>query len=464
MTQAIEMNFDGLIGPTHNYSGLSYGNTASMQHSQLISNPKKAALQGLDKMRTLMSLGLKQGLLPPQERPFIPILHSLGFSGSDGEILQKAWKTDPKLLIACSSAACMWLANAATVSPSADSNDGRVHFTPANLVSKFHRSFEAATTGPLLYRIFNHPAYFAHHHPLPYHADFADEGAANHTRFCRAFDQPGIQLFVFGRSISSQKQNLLPKHFPARQTDEASKALSRLHRLSPTRIVFAQQNPDAIDAGVFHNDVISVGHQNVFLYHEKAFVNTADIIHRLSNQIETYCQVPLLPLEVKESEVSLEEAVKTYLFNSQIVTLPNQTMLLLAPQECQASPSVNAFLQKLLEDKSHPIRQVIYQDIRQSMQNGGGPACLRLRIVLTETEYAAMNPHVQLTDDLYQKLVQWIEKHYRDQLTPDDLPDPQLLQEGRQALDELSRLLDLGPIYSFQRKKGPPPVLPEKRS
>lgn len=464
MSQAIEMNFDGIIGPTHNYSGLSYGNTASMDHGKMVSNPKKAALQGLAKMKTLMSLGIKQGVLPPQERPFIPILHSLGFSGTDAEILQKAWKIDPKLLLSCSSAACMWVANAATISPSADSNDGRVHFTPANLINKFHRSFEAATTGLILYRIFNHPAYFIHHYPLPYHFDFADEGAANHSRFCRDFDQPGIQLFVYGQSISSQNQNHSPKRYPARQTDEASKALYRLHRLSPSRVVFAQQSPEAIDAGVFHNDVISVGHQNVFLYHEQAFVNTADVIQQLKNQFEIQCQIPFLALEVKKSEISLEEAVKTYLFNSQIITLADQTMLLIAPQECQASSSVNKFLQKLLEDKSQPIRKVIYQDIRESMQNGGGPACLRLRVVLTKNEFAAMHPHVQLTDDLYQNLVQWVEKHYRDQLTPNDLSDPQLLQEGRQALDELSRLLELGAIYSFQRIKPPPPPLPEKRS
>lgn len=464
MAQAIELNLDGLVGPTHNYSGLSFGNIASIEHGQMISNPKKAALQGLEKMRTLMSLGIKQAILPPQERPFLPLLHALGFAGSDTEILTKAWQTAPKLVMACSSAACMWAANAATVSPSSDSNDGRVHFTPANLISKFHRSFEAATTGMILHRIFNHHVYFIHHPPLPYHSDFADEGAANHTRFCQTFDQPGVQLFVFGRSVSSQNQQHLTQRFPARQTDEASWALARLHRLSPSRVVFAQQNPEAIDTGVFHNDVISVGHQNVFLYHERAFVNTAEIIQQLRQKVETHCQIPFVALEVKEAEVSLTEAVKTYLFNSQLVTLPDQTMLLLAPQECQESPSVHAFLQKLLEDQSHPIRKVIYQDIRESMQNGGGPACLRLRVVLKNQEYSAMHPQVQLTEELYQKLVQWVEKHYRDSLTPNDLADLELLKESRQALDELSQLLDLGPIYSFQRMKGPPPPLPEKRS
>lgn len=458
----IEMNFDGIIGPTHNYSGLSYGNVASMEHGQLASNPKQAALQGLAKMRTLMLLGIKQGVLPPQERPFIPLLHSLGFRGSDAEILEKAWKTDSKILMNCSSAACMWAANAATISPSADSNDERVHFTPANLITQFHRSYEGAATGLILYRIFNHPAYFAHHYPLHFHSDFADEGAANHMRFCKSFDQPGIQLFVYGRSVYSHNPTL-PKTFPARQTDEASKALARLHRLAPNRTIFAQQHPEAIDAGVFHNDVISVGHQHLFLYHEKAFINTDEVVKQLSERLEQHCQIPLISLKVKESDITLEEGVKTYLFNSQIVTLPDQSMVLIAPQECQISPSVSQFLQQLLENKHQPIRQVIFQNIRESMLNGGGPACLRLRVVLKKKEYDAMHRGVELTETLYAQLVKWVERHYRDRLAPTDLFDPQLLKEGRKALDELTHLLQLGSIYPFQQMAGPPPPLPELR-
>lgn len=456
----MEMNFDGLAGPTHHYGGLSFGNLASMEHSHSVSNPKQAALQGLEKMRLLTSLGIKQGILPPQERPFLPLLRALGFYGSDPDLLRQVWKTDPSLLIACSSSAYMWAANAATVSPSADSIDGRVHFTPANLVTEFHRSFEPMTTGKMLYRLFNHPEHFVHHFPLPPHPRFADEGAANHIRFCRESGQTGIQLFVFGRS--SQKQGSLPQHFPARQTEEASRTLSRLHLLRPSHVVFAQQNPEAIDAGVFHNDVISVGHQNVFLYHERAFINTERVILELRERIETHCQVPFIAIEVKEKEIPLSEAVCTYLFNSQIVTRPDGMMALIAPQECQASPLVSSFLKDLVEKKSSPIGQIIYQDLRESMQNGGGPACLRLRIVLTEQEYKTIHPGVELNETLYKKLVGWVEKHYRDRLKLEELADPHLLKEGRTALDELSRLLQLGPIYSFQTL-GPLPPLPEKR-
>lgn len=455
----MEINFDGIIGPTHNYSGLSYGNTASMEFGMAVSNPKRAALQGLEKMRALHKLGIKQGVLPPQERPFIPILHALGFYGTDEEILQKAGKTDPKLLMACCSAASMWTANAATISPSADSLDERVHITPANLLTKFHRSFEAAMTGRVLHQIFNHPAYFAHHPPLPFHPDFADEGAANHTRFCSDFDKPGVQLFVYGRALDSHS---LPKIFPARQTEEASQAIARIHRLDPQRVVFANQNPAAIDAGVFHNDVISVGNQNLFFYHEKAFLNTLETISILNNSVEKFCQTHFIPIEVKESEVTLEEAVKTYLFNSQIVSLPDQTMALIAPEECRNSATASAFLQKLLENKNQPIKQVLFQNIRESMQNGGGPACLRIRVALTSKEFQSIHTPVIFTDALDSQLVKWIEKHYRDRLTPQDLADAKLLVEVRQALDELSNLLQLGPIYPFQRM-GPGPVLPEMR-
>jgi succinylarginine dihydrolase len=457
----MEMNFDGLAGPTHNYGGLSYGDLASMEHRHFVSYPKKAALQGLEKMHLLTSLGIKQAVLPPQERPFFPILRALGFYGSDSAVLEQVWKVAPCLLIACSSSACMWAANAATVSPSADSQDGRVHFTPANLINEFHRSFEMATTGRVLHQIFNHPLHFAHHFPLPLQAQFADEGAANHTRFCREFHEGGIQFFVFDRP-AVKTGTLLPRVFPARQTEAASQAIARLHRLRPSHVVFAQQNPDAVDAGVFHNDVISVGHQNLFLYHERAFVNSSTIIQQLRELVEKHCQVPLCAIEVKETEISLSEAVKTYMFNSQIVTLPDQTMVLIAPQECEISLPVRSLFQRLIEDKQIPIQQVIYQDIGESMRNGGGPGCLRLRVVLTDPEYAAMHHEVELTDQLYDRLVSWINKYYRDRLLPDDLADPQLLEEGHRALDDLSGILQLGPIYSFQQQHAPPPLPPRR--
>lgn len=442
--KAHEVNLDGLIGPTHNYSGLSFGNVASMDHKEALSNPKEAALQGLKKMRLLARLGIKQGILPPHERPNIPILRSLGYRGSDEEILQQAFKDNPVLVSACSSSAAMWTANAATISPSADTEDGLVHLTPANLCSKFHRAYESATTAKVLQKIFPDPQYFVHHPPLASSNAIADEGAANHTRFCEQYGSPGVELFVYGRSAFDETLPV-PKRFPARQTDEASRSIARLHRLRPNRVIFAQQNPIAIDMGVFHNDVISVGNESVLLYHENAYVDTPRVISSLQSQIE---QMIFLP--VTEKQVSLEEAVRTYLFNSQLVTLPDETMVLIAPIECQESSSVSAYLQTLSSQADHPIKQILYVNLRESMQNGGGPACLRLRVVLTPKELAAMHASVLLTESLYAQLTAWVNQHYRDRLSSADLADPQLMYESREALDALTRILKLGSIYSFQ--------------
>src|SRR5687768_11173563 len=180
--KAYEVNFDGLVGPTHNYAGLSYGNVASMSHKRSVSSPRQAALQGLAKMKFLADLGVKQAVLPPHPRPDIAALRRIGFTGSDADVLAKVQREDPVLLAAVSSSSSMWAANAATVSPSADTSDGRMHFTPANLVSLFHRSLEAPTTAAVLRAIFNDEKHFAHHPPLPATMHFSDEGAANHTR------------------------------------------------------------------------------------------------------------------------------------------------------------------------------------------------------------------------------------------------------------------------------------------
>jgi len=135
-----EANFDGLVGPTHHYAGLSFGNEASTRNQNAAANPKLAAKQGLLKMKALADLGFAQGVLPPHERPHLATLRQMGFGGSDREVLAQAQAYSPRLLSSLSSASSMWVANAATVSPSADSADGRTHFTVANLNNKFHRT------------------------------------------------------------------------------------------------------------------------------------------------------------------------------------------------------------------------------------------------------------------------------------------------------------------------------------
>lgn len=450
-SKAKEVNFDGLVGPSHNFAGLSYGNIASVTNQHKASNPKKAALQGLEKMYRLYKLGIPQAVLPPHERPALHVLRDLGFSGSNTEIIQKAFKIAPELFTACCSAAAMWTANAATITPSSDTTDHRLHITPANLTSKFHRSIEAPFTHRIFKIIFHNSNFFAVHSPLPSSSYFSDEGAANHTRFCSEYTNPGLHLFVFGR-YGFHPNNLAPLRFPARQTKEAFEAICRMHQLNEHHIVFAQQNPHAIDSGVFHNDVIAVGNQNLFFYHADAFVNTASVIEQLQEKMTRYLSTPMHFIKVTEKEIPLADAVKSYLFNSLIVSNPKNQQILVCPTECEETPSVKKFLHDLLKSNTSPINEALYLNLRESMQNGGGPACLRLRIVMTPDEVAATRGAVFMDDDLYIRLKNWIEKHYRESLKIKDLIDPHLYEEVCVALDELSLILQLGNIYSFQQQ------------
>ncbi|TDF41449.1 N-succinylarginine dihydrolase [Alteromonadaceae bacterium M269] len=441
-----EVNFDGLVGPTHNYAGLSFGNVASQSNANAVSNPKEAAKQGLRKMKALSDLGMQQGVLAPQERPDVVTLRRLGFSGSDSEVLQKAAKQAPAVFMACCSASSMWTANAATVSPSADTADGKVHFTPANLTNKFHRSLEPTVTGNILKATFPDTKYFSHHLHLPDNEHYGDEGAANHTRLCTDYGHAGVELFVYGRYAFDGRQ-IAPKKYPARQTFEASEAIARLHGLSEDNVVYIQQNPDVIDQGVFHNDVISVGNQNVLFYHEQAFHQTDKVIDEIKTK---FGDNPLHFICVNSADVSVDEAVKTYLFNTQIITLPNGEMSIIAPTECEESQAVSSYIQKVIA-MDNPIKSVNYFDVKQSMKNGGGPACLRLRVAMTENELSAVNPNTLINDDQYTRLVAWVDKHYRDRLTLNDLQDVAFLNETRSALDELTQLLKLGSVYPFQQ-------------
>jgi len=441
-----EVNFDGLPGPTHNYSGLSAGNLASERNRSLVADPRQAALQGLAKMKALADAGYAQAVLPPHERPAVGALRSLGLAAdSDAAVIARAAREAPQLLAACSSAAAMWVANAATVSPSSDTADGRVHFTPANLVSHFHRALETPTTTRILRAIFNDPEKFTVHESLPAAAQFGDEGAANQMRFAGDASLPGVELFVYGR-MALDAAGAMPRRYPARQTREASEAIARRHGLDPSRTLFAQQNPAAIDAGAFHNDVVAVANGAVLFCHEHAFVSREALFASLRSRLGP----AFTPIVVGEREVSLDRAVATYLFNSQLITRTDGSMLLVAPAECVEDEAVAAYLHRLTAGAG-PIRELRTFDLRESMKNGGGPACLRLRVVMSEAERAAVDANIWLDHALHAALTAWVNRHYRDRLTPGDLAEPALLDEGRRALDELSRLLRIGNVYPFQR-------------
>ena len=432
-----EFNFDGLIGPTHNYAGLSYGNVASTSNKLKPSNPRAAALQGLEKMKTVHELGVGQAVLPPLRRPRFEFLRQLGFTGSDRQILESAARTNPMLLVNVYSASNMWTANAATVSPSLDCSDGQLHITPANLSNTLHRSIEHPSTTRNLREIFSDENQFTVHAPLPSQPSLSDEGAANHTRLCASHGGPGIELFVFGAGRTSEPK---PTKFPARQTRLASESVAFRHKVLNAK--FLQQSPAAIDAGVFHNDVISVGNENVLLCYERSFVNQPEQLKELQSAFESEFNTRLFVVEFKEEEISLSDVVSSYLFNSQLVTRPDGKMTLICPTECEENASAQRCTQRLLSE-NNPIDQVKFLDLKQSMNNGGGPACLRLRVVLDEAQQAAVHQGVLFSNKLHEQLCDWVNKHYRDELSADDLRDPKLIDESYQAIEQLADILEL---------------------
>lgn len=444
MTHAVEANADGLIGPTHSYAGLSPGNLASSLNKGEASNPRAAVLQGLEKMKTLADLGLPQFVLPPHERPNIPFLRSLGFTGTDAQVLERAWRTAPSFAAAACSASPMWAANAATVTPSSDAADGRVHFTPANLHTNLHRSLEHRQTKRALDALFPDASRFAVHDALPAVAHLADEGAANHVRLCAAHGGRGVNLLVWGREAFESWDGA----FPARQTREASEAIVRRHEAG--RPVLAQQSRAAIAGGTFHNDVVCVGALDTLFFHELAFEDT-DATKAAIRRAADGLFEPIF-VEVSAADLPLPDAISSYLFNSMLIQVPGEDRLtLICPTETRDNPRSHAVAQSLSASNG-PIGQVRYVDVRQSMRNGGGPACLRLRVVLNEAELAATNPAMRLTDALHAELSAWASRWYRDELRPADLADPALLDESRGALDALTGILGLdGGFYPFQR-------------
>ncbi len=446
MSHTREINFDGIVGPTHHYAGLAWGNLAAQRNRGRRSNPRRAALQGLDKMRLLMELGVAQAVLPPHERPYLPLLRALGYRGSEGRMLDQVAREAPELLAICSSAAAMWAANAATVSPSADTADALVHITPANLVGQPHRSIEAPVATRILRRIFHDPKHFVVHDPIPAAVGWRDEGAANHLRLTPQHHQRGLEIFVFDSGEPFLQRPWLHR-FPARQSLGASLAVRLRHRLAKRAALAVQRKAQGIDAGAFHNDLVALGNQDLLLYHAEAY--EPPVMRDIARQYGRLTGAEPRLIAINPERLSLADAIQSYFFNSQLVTLPDGAFALIAPMECRAHAAVRGLIEELTQRGLW--RQAHFVEVRQSMRNGGGPACLRLRVVLDDGELAAMHQGVRLSERLYERLRRWVQRHYREALHPADLADPQLLRETRVALEELTRILGLGPVYDFQR-------------
>lgn len=412
----VEINFDGIVGPSHNYAGLSLGNLAATAHAGDTAYPRAAALQGLKKMRANMALGLAQGFFAPLPRPDTDWLEALAADET----------TDRGLVAGAWSASSMWTANAATVSPAPDTADGRCHLTVANLVTMPHRAHEWPDTLRQLRLAFADDARFAVHGPVP--ACFGDEGAANHMRLTHGHGETGLEVFVYGRS---------GRRFPARQHEQASRVVARRHGIDPSRALFIEQSAEAIEAGAFHNDVVAVANERVLFAHERAFADR-DGAHAAI--LAAFPDVEIV--EVPAAEVSLAEAIHTYLFNAQLLTLPDGTMALVVPEECRESAAVSGWCERMLAGNG-PIRQVIPVDVRQSMANGGGPACLRLRVV---ADPAQVDPRFLLEEAKAERIEAVVARHWPEQIDPVDLGSETLAQAVRTARLALLQELDLAEL------------------
>ncbi|CAN5378845.1 N-succinylarginine dihydrolase [soil metagenome] len=408
-----EINFDGLIGPSHNFAGLSPGNIAATANAGRLAHPRAAALEGIAKMRANLALGLVQGIFVPLARPDHAWLARLSVDFTAAA---------PQLKAQAMSASTMWASNAATVAPAPDTADGRCHLSAANLVTMPHRSHEWPGTLAQLRLAFADPA-FAVHGPVP--APFGDEGAANHMRLCAEHDAPGVEVFVFGVTGGP---------FPARQHREASAAIARAHRLDPARTLFVQQSEQAIAAGAFHNDVVAVANQRVLFAHELAFADRDGFYAALR---ETLPEVEIV--EVPAAEVSLADAISSYLFNAQLVSPPDGAMTLIVPQEARDTPSVWRFLETMLAGNG-PIRRVAVVDVRQSMANGGGPACLRLRVV---ADPATVYPRFLVDAAKLDRIAAIVSALWPEEIAHDAIGDPALIATIEGARRALLDALDL---------------------
>ena len=411
----VEINFDGIIGPSHNYAGLSAGNLASANNAGAVSQPRAAALQGLEKMRANIRLGLAQGFFMPLDRPNTAWLAGLSTDMTNAE---------PHIRAAAFSASAMWAANAATVSPAPDTADGRCHLSAANLLTMAHRSHEWAGTQAQLKLAFADTQHFAVHGPVP--PPYGDEGAANFMRLCRSHGEAGLEIFVYGKSGGP---------FPARQHIESSKAIARAHRLNRDHTLFIQQAEAAIAAGAFHNDVVAVANERVLFTHEQAFEEPESAYAAIRAAMPEV-EIVVVPAD----RVSLSDAVQSYLFNAQLVTLPSGEMALILPTEAQNNANVWGWLQEHVAGNG-PIRKLVPVDVRQSMANGGGPACLRLRVVANP---ATVDQRFMADEAKLDRMAEVIAAHWPESIAPEQLGEASLVAQVQAARLALLTACDLG--------------------
>ncbi len=423
----VELQMDTIVGMTHHYGGHAIGNNASIINKGIKSNPMQAALQGLDKMKRVFELGVPQLILPPQQRPHIPTLRSLGFRGDLQKCLNKLFQLRPHLFNKLCSSAFIWTANAATVIPSVDTKNKKVHIRVANLASHFHRSLEADERFDIFNVIFNNDKYFEVSKPLP-SSEFTDEGAANHTRL-----EAGQHIFVHGyQDIEECINNNLPR----RQSKLSQELISYQTLNNTEHALFLKQSDEALKLGVFHNDVIATGIDRFYLCHENSYSGGLADLEKLSTWYSKNTGHSLELHVIPNKELGIRELVETYLFNSQWIKDMDGNIHIIAPIQCLTNPRVNRVIERWLE--SHPNWFIEYIDLNQSMKNGGGPACLRCRLPLTIEELNSIHPGVLYTSKKARAIEKIVHEYYPEQFEMTDV----LSSEFREKLNEANRLIN----------------------
>jgi succinylarginine dihydrolase len=210
-----------------------------------------------------------------------------------------------------------------------------------------------------------------------------------------------------------------------------------MHLLDPARTLFTEQSEAAIAAGAFHNDVVAVANERVLFAHEQAFADKGALLDACERLVPGFDYV-----EVPAAEVPLEDAIRSYLFNAQLVTPPDCQPTLIVPTEARETPSVWRWIERHVAGNG-PIRRVEVVDVRQSMANGGGPACLRLRVV---ADPATVDPRFIADAAKLDLIADVIRREWPEQIHNDELQQPRLIAQIEQARAALLQALDLSQL------------------
>ena len=364
---------DTIPGPTNHFGGHAVGNIASMNSKNNILNPQKAALEWLEKVKKVAMIGGNQFVLPPQRRP---LTH------------KKKTLTQSDI-----SSSFIWMANAGLFIPRIDTQLENNQFIPANMKQSEHRNIEHPFHQYWLKKILKYSK--CNFHKI---LDINDEGSANSIRLWHKKNQCGVNIFVYGKPNA---------RYPIRQSKSSCEKIINITK--PRHYILLEQTKEAIDAGVFHNDVIAFGFKNTIICHEKAFSNQKQELKKLKKIFTNSLNAPLNIVEIANNSLSLNAAVKTYLFNSQVIEINNKFELI-CPIEVKENPNSYKITEKWVTNGL--FNKVHFVNIKSSLKNGGGPACLRLCLYLNDNEVKKIPTKFKLDKTKYKKISKIILEHY----------------------------------------------------